>query len=232
MFLSAISEKRALIAKRGSGQLMRAIIVCNGSMEDYSFYKNLFEATELVICADGGAYHLKRLGVVPDILLGDFDSIRSEDLEYFRENGVQIIKYPKEKDMTDTELAVEYAIEKGCSEVVIIGGLGTRLDHSLSNVFLLKKMLDCGVKGTIINETNEITIINRTIKLRREPGYKVTLLPLTESVEGVTTKGLYYPLKGAKIDLGSTWGVSNEFEGETAEITIDKGLMLVIKSRD
>lgn len=211
---------------------MKALIVCNGSIENYSFYTDLFNNVDLIICADGGASHLKKFGVMPHILLGDFDSILKEDLEYFKTHGVQVLKFPVEKDMTDTELAVELAIEKGSNEIIIIGGLGSRMDHSMSNVFLLKKMLANDVKGRIINESNEITVIDSSIKLKKDIGMKVTLLPLTESVEGVTTKGLYYPLIDAKITMGSTLGVSNEFVEDIAEVSIRKGLLLVIKSRD
>lgn len=211
---------------------MTAIIVCNGSIEDYTFYKTYFEKAELVICVDGGAAHIRNFGIKPDVLMGDFDSISLEDYEYFSGTGVEIFKFPVEKDMTDTELAVEYAIDRGFQSIVIIGGLGTRFDHSLSNIFLLKRMLDKGVHGTVVNEYNLISLVNRSIQLQREKGTKVTLLPFTEKVVGVTTKGLYYPLDNATIDIGSTWGVSNEFISETAEVTLREGLLLVIKARD
>jgi len=211
---------------------MNAVVICNGEILDYSFYKKYYDDADLVICADGGAAHAKRLGIRPDVLLGDFDSISEADYEYFQESGVRIIRYRAQKDMTDTELALEYALENGCSSVTIIGGLGSRADHSLSNVLLLKKLLDRGVKGTIVNERNEITLIRDRIALQREENVKVSLLQLSETVEGVTTKGLMYPLDNARMELGTTWGVSNEFTADTAEVSIRNGLLLVIKSRD
>ncbi len=211
---------------------MRGIIVSNGCIRDYNYTARYFEGVELVLCADGGAAHLKKLGVTPDILLGDFDSISIEDLEQYQNAGVQIMKFPAEKDMTDSELAVEIAIEKGCREIVLIGSMGTRFDHTLANIFLLKKMLDLGVAGTAADEYNEIRLIRESIHLNREPGMKVTLLPMSETVEGVTTKGLYYPLKDATLRKGSTWGVSNEFVESAASVTITSGELLVITSRD
>lgn len=211
---------------------MTAIIICNGTIEDYSYYKKYFGQAQFIICADGGADHARQFGIKPDVMLGDFDSISEENFRYFKDIGTEIFKFPAEKDMTDTELAIEFAIDRGFSSVIIIGGIGTRFDHTLSNVFMLKRMLDRGVKGLIVNEHNEITVINDRILLEREENVKVTLLPLTDTVEGVTTKGLYYTLDNAAIVMGSSWGVSNEFVDETAEVSISKGLLLVIKARD
>lgn len=213
-------------------QSMTGLIVCNGRIRDYGFYKPFFDKAGLVICADGGAAHLQKFGVLPHVLLGDFDSISFEDMEYYKSSEVEILKFPVEKDMTDTELAVEMAAQRGCKEIILIGALGTRMDHSISNVFLLKKMLDMGVEGVIADEYNEIRLIDKSIELKRDGDRKVTLLPLSGSVSGVTTKGLYYPLLKATIPIGSTWGVSNEFTGETAGVDIEEGLMLVIESRD
>lgn len=209
-----------------------AVIVCNGSIYDYEHLKKYFTGAEFIICADGGALHIKRFGIRPDVILGDFDSICPEDLAYFKEQKVDIFKYPVQKDMTDTEIAVDLAIDKGYRSIIIIGGTGTRLDHSMANVFLLKKMLDRGIRGTVVNEHNEITITNSRVTISREENFKVTLLPLTEKVEGVTTKGLFYKLDNAEIVMGSSFGVSNEFTEDIAVVTISEGLLLVIKSRD
>lgn len=209
-----------------------AVIVCNGSISDYSYLKKYFDKSKYIICVDGGAAHLRKFEIKPDVLLGDFDSINKADFEYFRDNAVEILQFPSEKDMTDTELAVELAISKGYKTLVFIGALGTRYDHSISNIFILRQLLDKGINGVIVNEKNEITLIRDTIKINKEEGLKVTLLPLSETVEGVTTKGLYYPLLNAVLLMGSTWGVSNEFISDIAEISISKGLLLVIKSRD
>ncbi|NLL04244.1 MAG: thiamine diphosphokinase [Clostridiaceae bacterium] len=211
---------------------MTALIVCSGSIEDYSYHMKYFEGAQFIICVDGGAKHIRKFGLVPDILIGDLDSISKEDLDYFKDLKVKIIKYPSQKAMTDTEIAVNYVVDNGYKEVVIIGGIGTRIDHSLANIFLLKQMLDKGIKGTLANEKNEITLIKDGIKIKKEKGAKLTLLPLTKVVEGITTKGLYYPLDCEDIELGSSRGVSNEFEDEFAEISIKSGILIVIKSRD
>jgi len=211
---------------------MTALIVCSGSISDCFHYEKYFKRAEFVICVDGGAKYLRNLGIVPDVLVGDLDSISGEDLEYFKAKNVETIKYPTQKDMTDAEIAVDYAVDKGFTEIIIIGGIGTRLDHSLANILLVKKLLDKGIKGILVNENNEITMIRDRIEIEREKDVKVSLLPLTGVVEGITTKGLYYPLKGEDIEMGSSRGVSNEFKDEVAEVSIKNGILIVIKSKD
>lgn len=211
---------------------MKALIVSNGSINDYSYYTKYFENADLILCVDGAASHMMSFDIKPDILLGDFDSITNTDYEYFSDNGVEILRFPKEKDMSDTELAIQIALDRGCTAFVLIGSLGTRADHSMSNIFLLKQLLDSGASGIIVDEHNEITLIKDKINIAREENLRVSLLPITGSIEGVTTKGLYYPLCDATLEMGSTWGISNEFTLDEAEVSIKNGLMLVIKSRD
>ncbi|OPZ92733.1 MAG: Thiamine pyrophosphokinase [Firmicutes bacterium ADurb.Bin419] len=211
---------------------MTAVIVCSGSVVDYSYHEKYFKSAKLIICVDGGARHIRNMGLVPDVLLGDLDSITEEDLEYIASHNVKVVKYPSEKDMTDTEIAVNYAVERGYTEIIIIGGIGTRFDHSLGNIFLLRKMLDKGITGVIVNEHNEISLFKDRIRILREEGFKLTLLPLTDVVEGISTKGLYYELNCEDIEMGSSRGISNEFSAEVAEITLKNGILMAIKSRD
>jgi thiamine pyrophosphokinase len=214
------------------GLHMTALIICGGTLEDYSHFEKVFSEDMFVICADSGANHLRRMNIVPDVLLGDFDSIRSQDFEYFKSIGTNIIKFPVEKDKTDSEIAVDFALQNGFRDLVILAATGSRLDHTLSNVFLLKKIMDRGATGRICNENNVIYLIKDSIKLKREEKCKITLLSLTEKVTGVTTKGLYYNLQDAVIEMGSSFGVSNEFVEDYAEVFIRNGNLLVIKSKD
>lgn len=211
---------------------MKAVIVCSGSIEDYSCYDKYFSNAGIVIGVDGGARHLRNFGILPHILLGDFDSILPQDLEFYRENGVELHKYKSEKDASDTEIAVELAIQKGYETIIILGGLGSRFDHSLANIFLLKMIMDNGCKGIIANESNEIYLVRDRIEIHHEKAWKVSIIPVTETVEGISNVGLYYPLKNQTLKMGTSRGVSNEFESETAEISLEKGLLLVIKSKD
>lgn len=211
---------------------MKAAIICNGNILDYSRCSKLLKDCELIICADGGARHLEQLKINTHVLLGDFDSIPPELYQSMAASQTEVLSFPCEKDMTDTELALEVALERGADRIYIVGGLGSRLDHSLANVFLLKRMLSRGVKGVVTDGLNEAAAIMDGMDIEKEDGYKITLLPLTEQVEGVTTEGLYYPLVDATLQMGSTWGVSNECCMPKARVTLKKGILLVIKSRD
>lgn len=213
------------------------LIICGGKIENYDYYSSYIEEADLIICVDSGAVHAKAMNLKPHILLGDFDSITKEDYDHFLDMGVNFKEYPAEKDETDTELAVEYAISQGCTKIMIVGGIGTRFDHTLANIFLLKKMLDKGVEGWIIDEYNRISLIKDYIKIKKERDTKVSLLPLSDTVHGITTSGLYYPLNNSKMEIGPTRGISNEFVdakglGDYAEISIKAGLLLVILARD
>jgi len=211
---------------------MRALIISNGNIHHYDYFKKLAFSADLIICADGGAEHAYRMGLAPHVVIGDLDSINENIRKIFMKRNIEFLTYPVEKDKTDTQLAIEYALDRKCKEITMIGCLGSRFDHSFANVCLLKYILDRGAKGKIIDEYNEIYLIKDRIKLTGEIGEKVSLLPITEYVEGVTTKGLYYELSDAKIPLGISYGVSNVFMDSHAEIRLKKGLLLIIKARD
>ncbi|QNU65594.1 thiamine diphosphokinase [Ruminiclostridium herbifermentans] len=211
---------------------MRAVLVCNGSINDYNIIKKYITMDDFIISVDGGARHLRNMGIIPNILIGDFDSAISCDLQYFVDMGIEKNKFPEEKDMTDSELAIEKAAEIGADELLFIGAMGSRIDHSLANVFLLKKCMDIGIKACIVDEHNTIFIINSTIKIKKQEGYKLSLIPVSERVTGVTTYGLKYRLDNATMLFSTSWGVSNEFLEDEAAVTIDEGLLLVCVSRD
>jgi thiamine pyrophosphokinase len=211
---------------------MKCVIVCNGYGINKELIAEYLDEETYLICADGGANHLEKLGIAPDILIGDFDSISDKVLAGYKAKGIEVIPFPPEKDYTDSELAVETALSKGFKKITILGGIGTRMDHTLANINLLKKILEAGCEGIIADENNVIRITSSNIKLKRKSGYKVTLLALTPEVQGVTTKDLYYPLKNFTLVQGSTRGVSNEFISEEAAVSIESGLLLVIMARD
>lgn len=211
---------------------MNALIICSGNFTDYSFFKKYVCQAGLIICADGGAVHARRLKAVPDLLLGDFDSISPGDFEHFRHQNTEIIRYPAVKDRTDSEIAVDTALDRGYENIVILGGLGTRADHSIANITLLKKIDDREAFGTLINEHNQIFYVTRSLVINREKGYKLSLIPVSSKVEGVNTSGLKFELSDSVMVYGQTIGISNEFVLDKAEVSIKSGALLVIKSRD
>lgn len=214
---------------------MRYIIISNGSIKDYDFYRRIISSDDYIICADGGAKHLIRMDIIPNVIIGDLDSINEEDKKEFIEKKVEFQKFPPNKNATDTELALDFALSHNPSEIILIGSLGSRMDHSIANVTLLKKILDSNIKGKIINENNEIYIMNtknNEMLLSGENDEYLSLIPLCNKVKGITLEGFKYPLYDAEICMGSSIGVSNEFANKQATIKIREGLLLVIKSRD
>jgi thiamine pyrophosphokinase len=195
---------------------VKAVIVCNGAINNYKEIKKYIGQEDYIISVDGGARHLRKMEIAPSILLGDFDSAKSEDLQYFIDKGVEVYKFPIEKDMTDSELAIEKALGIGADELVFIGALGSRVDHSIA----------------IIDEHNEIYMYNTSFTIPQKKGYKLSLIPITDKVTGVSTTGLKYVLKDATMALGTSWGVSNEFLENIARVTIGEGIMLVCVSKD
>ena len=211
---------------------MKAVCVCNGSISDYDLIKKYIQESDYIISVDGGAGHLRKMGINPDVLIGDFDSANSQDLDYYVSKGINVSKFPVEKDMTDSELAIEKVLELGATEVVFLGALGTRIDHSFANIMLLKKMLDIGLRGSIADEHNELYMFDSNFSISKKEGRKLSLIPITEKVTGVSTRGLKYPLVNATMVLGTSWGISNEFEEEVAFVSIDSGILLACLSRE
>ena len=209
---------------------MRALILANGDYGDYSFCKNL-EDYELIICADNGVKHARHLGIVPHYILGDLDSASTENIAYY-EGRSCILKYPAEKDETDTELAIDKAIALGATQIDVYGAIGTRLDHTLGNVHLLYKALKKHVYVCMMNHHNEVHLMKDVITLKGARGDLVSLIPFSEVVKGVTTTNLAYALDQGTFKMGEPYGVSNYMLGNEASISIAEGLLLVIKAND
>jgi thiamine pyrophosphokinase len=210
---------------------MRAAIICNGSIQDYDSCKDRLKKAEVIICADGGTRHAYKMELTPDIIIGDLDSSAAEYIEYYKSKAVPVIRYSSDKDKTDTQICFEYALER-YDDIVLIGATGTRLDHTLGNINILKLGADKGKRACIIDENNEIYVIKDRIALQGKVGDMLSLLPLSSVVEGVNLTGVQYPLIDATMEIGSSYGISNSFKEETIELTIKSGYMIVIKSKD
>lgn len=211
---------------------MNCVIFCGGVIEDYDSISKYVRDAQMILCVDSGARHCRKLQIIPDYLIGDFDSISEEDYTALTQAGASVMRFPSEKDMTDSELAIQVACEKGCRRITLLGVIGSRVDHMLSNLFLLKKLTDLNVEGVIVNENNEIRIVKDHIELKSENEMYLSLLPVAGNAVGVTTGGLYYPLENATLEVGSSWGVSNRFIDDVATVTVKEGYLLVIKSKD
>lgn len=213
-------------------QYMKCIIIASGEMEYTRNISRIIRDAQLIVCADGGARHLKALDIIPHVMIGDFDSIHENDLDFFQKKNVRMISYPPQKDQTDSALCIDWAIENNATDITLLGMTGTRMDHTLANIFLLKKMAEKNIPARIINEHNEIQVVIKDIQVTGNIGEILSLVPVTQKVTGVTVKGLEYPLENAVMYMGTSLGISNVFKQTVVSISIKEGMLIVIKSRD
>jgi thiamine pyrophosphokinase len=209
----------------------KIIIISDGSFGDPGFFKKKIAEigdSRIIVC-DGGVRHLQKLGIKPDVIIGDMDSIAPAQLANYSAQGVKIIKYPANKDFTDTELALDYALNLKPTALYIWGALGGRLDHTLANVFLLRKGKDASIKTYLIDEYCEAFIVDKGAAFVDAKGVTVSLFAVSPKVEGLSLSGFVYPLKDAVLTMGESLGVSNIINKDYAKITMRAGNLLVIR---
>ncbi|ABB15049.1 thiamine diphosphokinase [Carboxydothermus hydrogenoformans] len=201
---------------------MRVIIFAGG--EAPGFLPDLTPEDYLIV-ADGGARHLPP-EVIPDLLLGDMDSLPKNLQEEFKRKGVKLKIYPAEKDFTDLEAAVQTAQDLDASEVVVVGGTGGRSDHFFANLLLLAK---CSCPVTWIGHDFTGYLNKNPLILKGKPGQLFSVIPLTGEVTGLTIEGAKYPLVGANLSWGTTLGLSNEFIADTVRISWVTGKLILLQ---
>ena len=207
---------------------MRAIIIANGQIHDGDFYRSLVAPTDLIICADGGASNAIALGLQPQVVIGDLDSLDSNLQAQLEADGCQVLAHPARKDETDLELALYYALEHGVDEILILGALGGRIDQTLANVLLLALPGLRSIRAKILDGRQEVFLIRDEALVEGQMGDILSLLPLTEQVTGIYTEGLEYPLKNGTLYLGPARGVSNTLTTPQARVRIGQGLLLAV----
>lgn len=218
---------------------MNRVIIVTGGSVNRDFARQFFDKNEYdyVIAVDGGLKYLNEIGIRPDCLVGDFDTITSEILNlYMNDVTIEVIKLIPEKDYTDTHTAILKAIELKPNEICIIGGIGTRLDHTISNIQLLFLPLESNIKARIVNENNNISLINGDTVINKSEVYGnyISLIPINGSVKGVTLKGFKYELNDYDFDpvKSVSLGVSNELVEDIGQIFIEDGILLLVEAKD
>lgn len=184
-----------------------AYIFFNGELEgDTTYYKELISKEKGdIFCADGGAFHLERLGIFPKEIWGDFDSITEEILEKYQANKVEIKRFPKDKDFTDSELILNHISQFDYDEIRIIGGLGGRTDHTLTNLLLIFKFKNI----VFVTEKERIFAVSQKMELKGCKGKTVSFIPFSEEVRGLTLIGFKYPLNSYTLHQGDSICMSN-----------------------
>ena len=206
--------------------MKRAVIFSGGAFEKPDWVTLPKDA--MILCADSGLRHARALGISPDWVLGDFDS-SSEQPE-----GESVLRYPPEKDDTDTELAIKRALAMNCSHITLLGATGGRLDHMVGNIHLLFPCLQKGTYAEIVDSQNRLYLIDgeHTFRKGETWGKYISFLPLTEEVKGITLRGFKYPLTDRDISIGTSLCISNELVEEEGTITFSDGVLITVESHD
>lgn len=211
---------------------MKAVIISGGTPPSEELLKTELEENCVLICADSGANCLYHYNITPNYLIGDFDSISREGLEFFSRKHCIIEKYPIEKDYTDTELAMLKALNLKADKIVFLGCTGTRLDHTFGNLGLLLKCLYNNVEAFIKDNNNTITMVNHGLSLNGRKGDKFSLFAYDEPVIDLDIDGSKYNLNKYFLKIGDGLTISNEFSNTEVKINFKSGNLIIIKSRD
>lgn len=219
--------KKPAFAK-GFGAAKKAVVFCNGDLADLSRVRKHIDKKTLLVGCDGGTAHILALGLTPHVVIGDFDSISPKIVRALKGKDVEQYRYPTDKLFTDSDLGVTLAMDRGCTEIILAGVRGTATDHFLGNIFMLAKKKFASLDLKIIEGQEEILLVRTRVRIRGMKGDDLSLIAIGTDARGVTTKGLFYPLKNAVLQSGTAQGIRNKMTGKYAEITLKKGALLVI----
>lgn len=216
---------------------MKTCLIITGGSLNMEFARDYIKNNgfHYVIAVDAGLKKAHELGIAVHAAVGDFDTLgRTAVEEYQRENGITWDIHKPEKDETDTELAVYTALKSGCDEVVMLGAMGGRFDHTMGNLHLLYYCLQKGMPACMVDEKNRVSVLNRgrTFKKDSQWGKYISFLPLSYEVEKITLTGFKYPLYQKDIVIGPSLCISNEIEAEEARLEFTRGILVCVESRD
>lgn len=211
---------------------MKSIIISGGKAPSEKLLKKELSECDYIVCADSGADCIYKYNIKPDIILGDFDSVSNEAFEYYKNLCKEVIKYPREKDFTDTELALKEALKVKPDEIVFLGCTGTRMDHFMGNLGLLDRCVDKGVKSYIKDDNNTIFIIDKTTTLYGNKGDLFSVQAFMNEVINFSIYDAKYPLNNYNLKFGDPRTTSNEFLDKPVTISFDSGKVIVIRAKD
>lgn len=206
---------------------MKYVVMANGHYGNLDFYKNIFSGDEIILCADGGANYAYQLNLLPAAIIGDMDSILPEVKQYFVDREVELKKYPRRKDFTDTQLVLTKACEMGASEILLLGTLGKRLDHTMSNLYCALELVQKGIKISYLSPRGYIYLVNKEIIITGEVGDLISVLALSEEARGVTTDGFEFPLDHVVLEKRNPYAISNVLTENKGIISLDEGVLAV-----
>ena len=203
----------------------RCIIIGGAAVQNYDFQKQYIGEDDYIIVCDCGLRHVEKMEVSPDLVVGDFDSWQQpENLD------TEIIVLPCEKDDTDTVFAAKEALKRGFTDIVILGAVGGRFDHTIGNIGILQYIAKVGGQGLIVDDYSEMTIIGEDAVVIEDDCRYFSLLAIYGDAIGVNIENAKYPLKDATIRTDYQYGISNEvIPGQKAKVWVEQGNLLLVK---
>lgn len=211
--------------------MSRIVIFANGLLPDLVHARLLLRADDTILCADGGSRHAFALGLIPQAVIGDLDSVSDAEQQRIEAAGIAVIRFPHDKDQTDLELSLQYALKQQPSSILIVAALGNRLDHTLGNLAILTDSRLAGLDCRLDDGLEEAFFCRSRSSVHGEAGDIVALIPWGGAAVGVRTEGLRWPLLGETLYMETSRGISNEMLTEAAKIQLNSGLLLVIHRR-
>jgi thiamine pyrophosphokinase len=210
----------------------RAVIFANGRLANVNRIHKLIRKDDFLIAVDGGSKHLRAINILPHLLIGDLDSISKKDLVIYKREGIKTLQFPRNKDKTDLELALDETKNQGFLEILIIGALGGRLDQTLGNIALLlqPKLENCQIH--LDDGRDEVWLIKEKMRITGKVGDRISLLAINGPAEGIVAYGLKFPLKNETLYPYQTRGISNMMLSDSIHITLNKGSLLCIHTRE
>ena len=210
--------------------MTRIVIFANGDLNEPELLKKRFLPGDRIFCANGGTLHALALGLIPEVVVGDMDSLAPEIVTQLETSGVTIDRYPAHKDKTDLELTLAWAIAAQPDEIMLVTALGGRLDQMLANILLLTRPEYAASQLTLADGRQWAAILRGPLQftVTGQPGDTLSLVPLAEGVQGVSISGVKWPLEQVSLSLGSTLTISNVLQASSAKVTVAEGLLLLI----
>lgn len=216
---------------------MKHCLIITGGYLDTDFALGYIKTleTDKIIAVDAGLEAVKKMGLIPDAAVGDFDTVNKTVMDEFKSaEGILWDIHKPEKDETDTELAINTAISYGAESIVILGATGGRMDHTIGNIHLLYYCLKKGIEAFIVDEKNRLYLLDKEHEFKRDDlyGKYISFLPLTQAVKGITLTGFKYPLYLKDIEIGASLCISNELAENTGRIEFTEGVLICIEAHD
>lgn len=212
---------------------MRAAIFLNGSPDSPGLIQHVVRRADLVVAADGGARYALNAGVIPDLVIGDMDSLGEELVREVEKRGASLERYPLRKDKMDGHLAVLAARKRGASAVDFLCAMGGRLGALFAVPHILLAAERIGLRSTVVADWGRMFVIEAGSRaVEGDPRDSVSVFPLSGPAAGVTIEGMEYPLENATLDPGDTLGFHNELVGNEARVSVGKGALLVVQETE